>query len=240
MNKLLLILMALLLTLSPGAFAKEKNFPDLLLVDDFADGDYTDNPSWEVPRGVFSVVDNKLVSRVQGGAKKQQNTGTETDDTSFEDYSWEELTSGFSDSTSSDDGPALIYTNTTLSNAFSLRLDHEFVGGTGKMVLGIYQVKRGKLGYRVVIDPQKIVRLIRLGETQGRVVVAKSPLNMNSDKPTRIVWSRFKNGRHVIRIGGEKMLDVVDPYFKEPFDGFFILNRKGEQRIDRVAARGGR
>lgn len=232
MNNLLVLLLSLFVVLPAGAMAKDKAFPVRLLVDDFEDGDYTSNPSWEVARGSYTVENGKLVSRVEVAESDDE------EDSGYEGFSWDQLTTSSADETTGVSPPALIYTKTPLSNAFSLRLDHRFVGGAGKMVLGVYQVKRGKLGYRVVIDPQRVVRLIRLGETQGRVVVANAKLDLDGDASMRIVWSRHEDGRHVVRLGETKYLDVVDPYFEEPFDGFFILNRMGEQQTDRVAARG--
>lgn len=243
MKNLSVMLLSFLILFATDALAKDKSFPVRLMMDDFEDGDYTNNPPWEVTGGVFTVEDGKLVSRVDTVEKDEEGEEGEEgeeEDSMFEGYSWDQLTSASSEEKTGSDQPALIYTKTPLSNAFSLRLDTRFVGGAGKMVLGVYQVKRGQLGYRVFVNPKGVVRLIRLGEKQGRFVVAKAKLDLDGVVSTRIVWSRYEGGRHVVRIGGTKYLDIVDPYFKEPFDGFFVLNRKGEQQIDRVAARGTR
>jgi hypothetical protein len=232
MKRLLIALTCMSMGLASVALAKDA-FPDRLLLDNFSDGDYTNDPEWTVARGSFSVEDGKLIS-VVGKSKKDDSA-----DTSFEGDSWEELTNPSSnEGTTTTNPPALIYTQTELSNAFSLRLKHRFVDGKGNVVIGVYQKRRGKLGYRIVVNPRRVVRLVRLGETQGRVVVKEVPLNLENDDVHKIVWSRFSNGRHVVRIDEQKILEVVDPYFKQPFDGFFILNRSGEQHIHRIAARG--
>ncbi|MDA0238407.1 MAG: hypothetical protein O3A84_00065 [Proteobacteria bacterium] len=138
-------------------------WPDVLLDDDFSDGDYQYNPVWQVSGGRFWI--EKSYGLRSSLAQSDQNR--QSDDTRSRDnkdaaaqilgsilnqalgggrgQSQQDQTSA-----SSPVGLAAISTDTPISNSFSIRLEMTSWKNQGEFFMGPYQGAQRDAGYRLV------------------------------------------------------------------------------------------
>lgn len=131
-----------------------------------------------------------------------------------------------------------------LSNSFSITGDltvRPFDGADGaRFGLGVYQGQKGA-GYRLILannasKGETRLRLIRVNGRGGVSVIDQVQVKFSFDPedPTPLTWTRGTNGDMTVSIQGQAILQTSDRAFKDPFDGFFIRNRRGDIALRRI------
>ena len=68
----------------------------------------------------------------------------------------------------------------------------------------------------------------RNGQLASVVADSKSVPKLNDGAAHVLEWTRASDGTMIVRIDGKNLIEVVDRRFRDPFDGFTLINRGGE------------
>ncbi len=210
-----------------------------LVEDNFRDGEFRANPAWTVSTGEFFVSRTGLESRATSPVAAQSGN------TSNEAPSTEEvvvgvianlLTKRLGDDRNENRqaAPPLatdsqIFLPAKISNPFSLTAEiYQRRAGTSLELL-LYQGAARATGYSVLLEPGKNALLIRRG-SRGSSVVQESaaPVSFKQNTIQVLKWTRNADGFMTLHFDGKPVLEAVDRGFRDPFDGFSLINRGGE------------
>jgi hypothetical protein len=198
-----------------------------LLYDDFKDGNYTSNPRWTVASGNFKVNDGQnpgLRSKVgrQGDNAAQAIIGALLGQSNI-------------------NGAAAIYTPVKISNAFRVEMNFMSSSNFGRWDIGTYQGSPTGVSYRLAYFPNSSpgLQLLRV-TSQGAAVIASynSSLMLEDNRQHTLVWTRDRNGQMYIAIDGKQLIAVKDTSFRDPFDGFAMINSGGTFTVQSIAING--
>jgi hypothetical protein len=197
----------------------------VLIEDDFADGDFTQNPRWTVAAGEFSVGSDGLRSQVREQRASTDNAG-------------EAIAGALLGALTGAGTPrayAAIHNGTDVPNAFDIALSVT-AEGDGRFDFGPYQ-GTGDAGYRVAFTPgaSPVVQLLKA--TEGRIAVIET-YEGALDPNVEFRWTRDENGRMVVSANEETLFEISDRSFRDSFQGFMMLNGGGEFTVERVEVRG--
>ncbi len=218
----------------------ERPWRNLVLADDFGDGDFTGNPRWTVTTGRYLVQRGwGLRSIVDAGlaAPEQKHlSGKEAAVNIFGQILQQAIDPNRAAGQSTAGGgvnAAAIQTGFRLSNAFAIEMDLSSWKPQGRLEIGPYQgAPEGggwAAGYVLVYTPGGIWELLRVSARGSSVIDSRSAQMSLEDKKThRIEWTRHDDGRMTVSIDGREILKVTDRGVRTPFDGFRMVNRGGD------------
>ena len=197
----------------------------VLIEDDFADGDYTQDPRWTVSAGAFSVESDGLRSQVREQYASSDNAG-------------EAIAGALLGALTGAGTPrayAAIHTGTEVPNAFTVDLTVT-TQGDGRFDFGPYQ-GNGNAGYRIAFTPgaSPVVQLLKASEN-GVAVIDSWQGDLGPDVEFR--WTRDARGAMKVSANGDTLFEVTDRSFREPFQGFLMVNGGGDFTVERVAVSG--
>ncbi len=140
---------------------------------------------------------------------------------------------------------ALIQAPIAISNAFAMELEvtsRALEGAAAtRFAIHLYQGEEARAGYRLVFSlggdgSKPAMRLLRGNPWGGTAMMdfAKSPIRLDPDRPSRIIWTRGLDSKMEVSIDGARMIKVIDRGFNDPFDGLAIVNREGDIAIRRI------
>lgn len=209
-----------------------------LVEDDFRDGEFRTNPAWTVSSGEFFVSESGLESRATAAAS--QATSGSNKAPSTEDVVVGVIANLLTRRLSNDDDnnrqatpppatDAQIFLPSTISNPFSVTAEiYQRSPGTSLELL-VYQGAARNVGYSVLLEPGKNALLIRRGG-RGSAVVQEStaPVTFTPNTIHVLKWTRNADGFMTLRFDGNPVFETVDRSFRDPFDGFSLINRGGE------------
>ena len=215
-----------------------------LVYDDFADGDYTNNPSWTVTAGEFFINRDRLVSRIGGSTTSQTPSSGGAGKTDAKDLMIGVLANILSkqlgggqqqaDQQQTQNTPAaatnaVIYLPLRITNAFSLAGEISQQRNAGTLELLIYQGANRSSGYGLYFAETGKLSLIRRSGQSASVVADTTSVPQLYDGAAHVLeWTRRTDGTMSVRIDGKNVIDVVDRGFRDPFDGVTLINRGGE------------
>jgi hypothetical protein len=197
----------------------------LLIEDDFADGDYTQNPRWTVAAGEFAVGPEGLRSQVREQRASADNAGEAIAETLL----------GALTGAGTPRAYAAIHNGTDVPNAFDIRLSVS-AEGEGRFDFGPYQ-GRGDAGYRISFTPGASPSVQLLKSTEGRTAVIEA-YEGELDPDVEFRWRRDEDGRMEVTANDETLFEISDRSFRDPFEGFMMLNGGGDFTVERVEVRG--
>lgn len=208
------------------------------LEDDFSDGDFTNDPAWELVSGEFFVArGGRLFSFVQPQSASRPSSDSDAVVQLFGALLGAKTGNQNSQDQGSSD-PAAIFLPGKITNAFDLRtqlMSDERTGGV--LEIGVFQGQDGKNGYRVQFNGNGELSLIRVGR---RVTVLEQarfsfPAVQNRRPGTyQVRWVRDDRGRMRVIVDSKTLISFTDNGFRDDFDGFRMVNAEGRHAMDRI------
>jgi hypothetical protein len=221
--------------------------------DDFADGNLTSGPAWQIIRGDFRVSGDRglqttYVPVAPRPAHRRQQQPQDDKDVG------KALLKGLlqqmvkRDRSAPDQpaptptGPSEIGLAAPIPNAFAVRLVLETVkAADGRLEFGVAQGNRA-LGYRLAYNTgaSPALELLRVGG-RGSAVIDSAALKTRLDdaEPHVVLLTRDSTGELAVSVDGAEVLRVIDRGFRDAFDSFVLVNRGGEYMVRSVAIYGG-
>lgn len=191
-----------------------------VLFDDFRDGNYTSNPTWQVSAGQFRIDPRGTNSGLRSAIGRGVDTGSGGLNSLLGAILQPQGQATY----------ASIYTPLQFANAFAVRFELTSRDRFGRLDFGPYQGASGNVAYRLAYFPGAPVGLqLQRLTAKGAVVIGQSagPVNFEDGKPHVIDWTRDKAGRMVVAVDGEDAISAQDTQIRKPFEGFLMINSGG-------------
>jgi hypothetical protein len=226
-----------------------------LFKDDFADGDFTSNPTWKLLSGKYWVERGYgLRSFVEAG----QGTTSDSAPASTK-VSKEELVIGLLGAvlggkttrtsneptqtapvTTSAVEPAEIQLPIRINNAFSITMELSSWKNNGQFEFGPYQGTNLKTGYRVIYRAggSPALQLVRNYATASSIVDQVQSLLLEDQKTHMITLSRTSSGDMKVSVDDKVLMQKTDQSFRDDFSGLIMTNRGGDYIVKTVSAQG--
>ena len=142
----------------------------------------------------------------------------------------------------SEPGYATVIAPVAITNAFAVRLEMTSRSledvSEPRFEFGLYQGKETLTGYRLAYmlgakAGAPSIELVRLSPrgTVSTIELYEQPLKLEDGKTHVIIWTRDRRGRMVVKIDDNQVIDVTDRRFRDPFDGFTVVNGGGDYAL---------
>lgn len=229
-----------------------------LLTDEFSGRGPAPAPPWQVTAGEFlidwkhglrSVVETKPPAQPQSQQqKKSDNDATQQLIGSL----LQQALGGNKSSGGSQQGQqqaqqpaqpsfAAVTAPIPITNAFSIKLDmtaRPVAGAAGdRFELGPYQGANASSGYRLAYSPNSKphLELLRLS-SRGSSTLERydEAVNLADGQIHSLVWTRGPDGAMRVSLDGKAVMNVTDRSFKDPFDGFAMINAGGDYALRQI------
>ncbi|MDJ0741082.1 MAG: hypothetical protein QNJ91_15310 [Gammaproteobacteria bacterium] len=223
--------------------------PHDLLYEDFRDGDYSRNPSWQVLSGDFRVVRGQ---GLVGTATAVGTTPTATGDAPPQSAT--EALSGLivgalldqalgpsqapadspaADPPASAGGPAEIRVEAGAGNAFALDIAFR-AGSDSDFAIALLQSEAGRYGYRLHVagGARGGIELQRIRRGNGAVVDSHALARPIDDGALHdLRWQQRSDGTVSVALDGETLLQVSDRAFRDPYPWLTLRIDRGELTV---------
>lgn len=221
--------------------AKYQNpWGEMVFRDQFEDGDFTNDPAWKVIQGRFWVERGLgLRSRVKSARFSREMTEEEQAKALISAILGTTTGTKTQAADPGDDEPAAIALPAKVPNSFVTEVQFRSHEPGGHLEFGVYQVGSSSAGYRVIYRPGLRLRLVKVSG-RGVSVVGRSSarIKLEDNRSHTIRIARFGDGKMVVAVDDKQVLTVTDTGFRDPFDGFALVNRAGDFSVSRVVAVG--
>jgi hypothetical protein len=227
----------------------ERPWRKLLLSDDFHDGDFAADPAWAVSAGRFTIERGwGLRSYIEPTAATAE---TEPEKPATDRDVAVSLLQGILRQATRQKGgaekapPAArteqadIHTAAAITNAFIIEMRLSSWKSPGRLEFGPYQGADRQGGYRLVYTPGGPLSLVRQ-TARGVSVVDSSaePVVLEDKKVHQLSWTRLADGTMKVAIDDKEVLSTFDRGFRDPFDGFVLVNKGGDYILGRLDIHG--
>jgi peptidoglycan hydrolase-like protein with peptidoglycan-binding domain len=196
--------------------------------DDFADGDYTRNPTWRIASGRFEVRNGGLTSALSPPSERAQDIGRQM----LGDLLKQQT--GFT--LPGQESAAAAYLPTRIAQQFRITM---VVSGSAEahshIDLGPYRGDGLNSGYRLNYrtNQSRPLQLLFVDES-GMSAIASARFRIDSSGSHRLIWQRDAEGRMTVTRNGEVLIDVVDQNLEGDFGGFSLINAGGDWTLHEV------
>lgn len=210
----------------------------LVMSDDFADGDATNNPTWTTTQGTYFVERGwGLRNKVVAGAAAEPERKLTQEEKALQLFG--ALLGGkvtTSSSTASGPQPTDIHVPANVANAFAVEAEIYSVLTPGTFAVTLYQGSSRNAGYRLVYVADKGIELQRYTSRGTAVVDAtRTAIKLEDKKFHRLDWTRGADGVMIVSVDGNEVLKTTDRSFRDPFAGLELSTRGGDFIVKRVA-----
>ena len=228
-----------------------------LLSEDFADGDYHQNPKWQVVSGQFWI-DRRLGLRSRTHPLNEQ-VERENEQSNEKDLGKAILGAllqealrdqkGSGDSRSQPESrhqqPAEIQLPISIPRVFATRLDfsiHNRPEESGQISISILQDNKGNYGYRLnlVTDAQPSIEIITLRRGHQQVIDTSDLSEVDDGNSHSLEWRRDTHGTMEIYLDGTRLIKSRDNTFRDPFKWLTVTNFAGDFALNFVGLHGRR
>ncbi len=223
-----------------------------LLMEDFSDGDFNRNPSWQVVSGTFWV-DRRLGLRSQVTASSASQTSKSSEKQKLKDALAEAaldalLGSGSSSQNDSGSGasfreaeiqlPLGIPVSFALETSFSF---HHASGEQGEVGFALLQDQRGAFGYQLNILSGNKTTLELTTRRGGRTsIIERVDLNgFDIRQSHTLEWQHDSYGQIEVSLDGKQLFRIRDRSFRNNFSHLAITNYSGDVAIQGITVYGG-
>ena len=213
----------------------------IFFADDFADNNFTENPTWTVKKGTFSI--DSYGSLYSSIAVRRPVAEKETEPESDSDRNLRilfgalnELTKGEKEQGKQDeniDTQAMISSAAAISNSFTLEFSFRSNANWGSTSIGVIQGDDPQSGYHLVYQaspaenrPMQLIKY-RYGKQYiiDEVYENSPDLDDGADHAVRLI--RSPNGDMVVTIDDIEVMRTSDFSFRDDFAGVVIVNNGG-------------
>ena len=202
----------------------------VFLSDNFADGNYTANPTWKVSAGTWqvdtkgqsiglsSIIGQSASNKVSGNDVLKAILGVQQQQAPQSTY-------------------ASIYTVAPMSNTFKMSMKFVSANKKGPLNIGPYQGASASSGYRLVYQPGNETGLILqriIGNQVTQVGSFNDPVNLEDNKVHELLWSREANGKMRVYVDGQQLIIATDTQIQGNLDGWLNVNQGGAYWIREI------
>ncbi|MDP6603258.1 MAG: hypothetical protein QGG17_03580 [Rhodospirillales bacterium] len=221
-----------------------------LLGDDFADGDFTANPAWTVTQGRYYIEPGyglRSVVAAPAPASPRPAQGEDRKDLATEiigSILGQALGQKSKGQTAvRPDAPALaaIHVGVPITNAFAIRIGLTSWEKHGQIEFDLFQGGDRAAGYRLAYRPGDSGALELLAASArgtGVIDADPSPPALEDRRTHLIEWTRDAFGDMTVSVDGDARIKIADRRFRDPFDGFAVINRGGDYILSRITIHG--
>jgi len=229
-----------------------------LTYEDFSDGDYTRNPTWQVTQGDFQVINNQgLSSSIKRNEKKINDAPAPSKspedslgslvlgallDKALDNKQADKKKSSTPSSTSTYTGPNQIRLKANVTNAFAVTLAvRTNQDDPSQFDVALLQSKKGLYGYRLRIDTDTngFIELERIRNGRGAIVDSqKLPMNINDGRLHDLAWRQDQEGTVTVLLDEKPVIEVRDRAFRDNYPWLQIEHQAGELTIRSVRVDG--
>lgn len=229
-----------------------------LLLEEFTDGDYQNDPQWQVISGQFWV-DGRLGlrSRSQKATNTQQAAPPQRQQKqdfgrallgallqeALRDDSRPPPSQQFRQSTEIEFEPAEIQLQTTIPLVFASKIEfsvHNRPAEEGRLEFAIIQDQRARNGYRIVLDlgQRPSLELHSMLNGRTRVINGVSIDNISDGLSHTLEWRREASGQIEILLDDKSLFQTRDRSFRYPFKHLAITNQGGDFAVSSISLYG--
>jgi hypothetical protein len=207
----------------------------VFLYDNFADGEYTSNPAWQVGAGSWRVdikgSNTGLYSTLQQPSGKKV-TATDV---------LQSVLGTQQQQTASPPAYASIQTPVKISNSFKLTLKMASADKGGPLNVGPFQGVSASSAYRLVYQPGSETGIVlqRIsGNEVTQIASYNDPVNLEDGKVHDLQWQREASGKMRVFLDGQQLIIATDKELSGPFDGWLNINQGGSYWIREIKVEG--
>ncbi len=204
----------------------------------FSDGEFYQNPEWQVTQGAFSITENqRLYSRAESYYEEGQQEPERKKET-FEIIIGEILKPRGDDQGKTQSGQKRVEEVASIRTRAAISMDYEVdltvvsASTLGSMEIVLMSGNNLTPLYRLRYHPSpsqdRPVEIIR--ERNGRQYMIDSATqypNLDDGRIHRIQWTRDAEGNMKVLIDGQVVISTVELYYRDKFSGIELLNRGG-------------
>jgi len=197
------------------------------LYDDFRDGNFTANPTWQISAGQWKIDRSGATQGLKSNVGAPQIGGNLNN-----------LLGALLQPQQGTAQYASIYTPVKFGNPFAMRFEFGSRDAKGRLDFGPYQGAAGNIAYRLAYIPGAANGLLLQRVTaQGTTVIGQSPgpLNLSDGRAHVVELTRDKAGRMEALVDGNSVISVQDTRIRGGFDGFLIINSAGSFGVRSVS-----
>lgn len=214
----------------PVTGAKASTAGQVFLSDNFADGNYTTNPTWKVSAGTWQV-DTKGqsigLSSIIGQSTSNKVSGNDV----------LKAILGVQEQQAPQSTYASIYTVAPMSNTFKMSMKLVSANKKGPFNVGPYQGASASSGYRLVYQPGNETGLVLqriVGNQVTQVGSYNDPVNLEDGKVHELLWSREASGKMRVYVDGQQLIIATDTQIQGNLDGWLNVNQGGAYWIREI------
>jgi hypothetical protein len=207
------------------------------LFEDFADGNYDQNPKWSVISGKFRITPaSRLWSQVYVDASSQGAASSSQEENPlqviFDEIARLQEKKRSKKQEPTTDDMATIQTLVSIGPAFEVELTFVSESKWGAMQVVLLGGSPAKAYYRLIYQaspsqdrPIKIIR--QRGSRQFMIETATQYPDLDDGVTHRLQWIRDVHGNMRVLIDGKEVLNTVELFYKEEFAGLALVNSGG-------------
>jgi hypothetical protein len=222
-----------------------------ILSEDFSDGNYSENPSWQVTSGQFWV-DGRLGLRSRTQAPQQQESAAREEQPdlgkallgalikeAFRENGRQEQPQRMEK-----DEPAGIHLASSIPNVFAARFEfsaHNRPGENGQLSFALSQDDPATSGYEMILYTGERPTLELISRRSGRTAIIGSAAleGIDDGQSHSIDWRRDPKGDILVLVDDNKLIETRDHSFRYPFKYLGITNTQGDFAVASISIHGG-